>query len=111
MRATKWMAALALVLSLVWPARLRAHGGHDHVMGTVKTVDAAAGRLEVETKDGKVVSIKLTDKTRYFKGKEGASAADLVAGMRVVVDAGREGGQTVAKEIRLGATPKEAGKK
>ena len=96
-------AGLSLLAAAAAP-RADAHGGHHHVLGTVKAVDAPGGRLEVTTRDGKVVTLVLTDKTKYLKGAAAAAAADLVVGQRVVVDARKDGQALVALEVRLGAT-------
>ena len=97
---------LALTLALVAPAAALAHGGHDHVMGTVKAVDLKAGTVEVETKDGKRVTVQIDDKTKYLRGTAAAAASDLVTGLRVVIDASAVDGKQLAKEIRLGSAPK-----
>ena len=93
--------ALAAALAASHAVPLFAHGGHEHVMGTVKTVDAQAGKLEVSTKDGKVVAVQLNDKTKYLRGTATVEAKDLAVGERVVVDAAKEKGALVAREIRL----------
>jgi hypothetical protein len=95
--------ALAAVLGLAAVPAARAHGGHDHVLGTVKAVDRKAGTIEVETKDGARVTILVNDKTKYLRGDAAAAAADVVPDLRVVVDAGKQDGKMVAREIRLGA--------
>ena len=95
--------ALAAAVALSSTAVLFAHGGHEHVMGTVKTVDAQAGKLEVSTKDGKVVAVQLNDKTKYLRGAAVVEAKELTVGERVVVDAAKEKGSLVAREIRLPA--------
>jgi hypothetical protein len=96
--------ALAGALALAAPA-VRAHGGHDHVMGTVKAVDLKAGTMEVETREGKRVTVQVDDKTKYLRGPAAAKAADVVPGMRVVIDTKAADGTVVAKEVRLGAAP------
>jgi hypothetical protein len=93
--------ALLAVLGLAVPPAARAHGGHDHVMGTVKAVDLKAGTIEVETRDGTRVTVLVNDKTKYLRGTAAAAASDVVVDLRVVVDAGKEGGKVVAREIRL----------
>jgi hypothetical protein len=96
---------LGAAAALARPAR--AHGGHEHVMGTVKAVDAQARKVDVTTRQGKVVTVLLDDKTKYLRGAASAEAKDLAVGERVVIDAGKEKGQLVAREIRL--SPAKAG--
>jgi hypothetical protein len=93
-------AAWSLAALLAVPAALLAHGGHQHVMGTVTKADTET--LEVKTKDGAVVTVSLTPDTKYLRGKEAAAAADLQEGMRVVVDTRKDGARTVAVEVKLG---------
>jgi Cu/Ag efflux protein CusF len=97
--------ALGFVLGAacaLWTAPASAHGGHEHVMGTIKAVDHEARKVDVSTRDGKVVAVLIDDKTKYLKGTAAAAAKDLAVGDRVVVDAAKENGQLVAREIRLG---------
>ena len=102
------LRSLGLAVSLVAAAGVfaYAHGGHDHVMGTVKAVDAKARTVEVETRDGKRVTVQLDDKTKYLRGSAEAKAADVVAGVRVVIEAAAVDGKQVAREIRLGSASK-----
>ena len=64
-------------------ATLASAHGHGHVMGTVASVTAE--RIEVKTKDGKTVAVPLTAETKYLKGKQKATRADVRVGERVVV--------------------------
>jgi len=106
MNRTLRFLALAAALILGAGAAAFAHGGHDHLMGTVKAVDTKAGTVEVETKDGQRVTVQIDDKTKYLRGSTEAKAADVVPGVRVVIDAGTIDGKQVAKEIRIGPAPK-----
>ena len=105
MKTNKTIAVLvALVAGLVLPMGLFAHGGHGHVMGSVKEVKG--DRLQVQTREGKMVEVQLTDKTRYLRGTAEAKAAELTAGTRVVIDTEAKDGQAVALEVRLGEATK-----
>lgn len=75
-----------------------AHEGHKHLMGTVVAVTAK--RIQVKTKDAKIVSVPLTKATHYFTGKKKATFADVHVGDRVVVDLAKGG---AAEEVRLGS--------
>jgi hypothetical protein len=59
------------------------HGGNDHFMVTVTTVDATY--LEGKTPEGAVVSVVLTDKTDYVS-KNNPPTAKPHVGDRVVAD-------------------------
>lgn len=99
------LLALAAVLSSGAGA-VFGHGGHDHLMGTVKAVQAKERTIDVETREGKRVTVLVDDKTKYLRGTAAGKLADLVAGVRVVIDAGTVDGKLLAKEIRLGPAPK-----
>ena len=98
--------ALGAALAVSVSGAAFAHGGHDHVMGTVKAVDLKARTVEVETKDGKRVTVQIDDKTRYLRGTAEAKDTDVVVGVRVVIDAAAVDGKQLAKEIKLGPAPK-----
>jgi urease accessory protein UreF len=97
-------AALSASLALAGP--LLAHGGYTHVMGTVTAVDA--NHVEVKTRAGKVVSVKLTESTKYTRGAAAAAAKDIVVGQRVSVEAKPKGEDLEASEVRLGVMTKAA---
>jgi hypothetical protein len=94
------MAAL-LAAALSWQAPALAHGGSEHLMGTVKAVDDQS--LTVKTKS-KEVKVKLDLDTKFEKSGAAATAKDLSIGERGVVHT-REAkdGQTAAL-VKFGAT-------
>ena len=96
----KRITVLLLGLVLMNATLASGHEGKRHVMGVVTGLNAK--HVLVKTKDGKTVSILLTRETKYFKGQAGASATDLMIGIRVVVDVTGEGAKATASEIRLG---------
>jgi len=95
------MKKLAFLASLFVAPTLFAHGGHDHVMGTVTAVTES--RLDVKTPEGKAVTIRLTGETKYEKDKKPATLKDLKPGVRVVVDADKDKEVLVAKEVKIGS--------
>jgi hypothetical protein len=89
-----------LGLFLACAAQMVAHGGFDHVTGTVQKLENNV--LTVKTAKGDV-AVTLDAKTEITRGDKPALAADLKAGVRVVVDV-PEGGKTkVAHSVKLGA--------
>ncbi|HEX3582435.1 MAG TPA: hypothetical protein VH087_11785 [Thermoanaerobaculia bacterium] len=66
-----------------------AHAGHHHVFGTVKQLTGDA--LLVHTKEGADTTISLTKATVYKRGDADAKRADLVPGVRVVIDMTTDG--------------------
>ena len=100
----KGAIVLSLLFVLLVPGRLLAHEGHEHkVMGTVTVVEKA--HLDVETKDGKKVSVLLNKKTKYLKGETPATLADVEVGDRVVLTVVEEGDQMTAREVLLAQDP------
>lgn len=85
----KTAAILALATAIALPIAVSAHEGHEHtVMGTVQKVDK--NRIEVKTQDEKtkeekVLSIVLNDKTEVLRGKRAATVADIKTGERIVL--------------------------
>jgi hypothetical protein len=101
MKRRNIMKKLAFLASFLVAPTLFAHGGHDHVMGTVTAVTET--RLDVKTSEGKTLTIRLTGETKYEKEKKPATVKDLKPGVRVVVDADRDKEALVAKEVKIGS--------
>ena len=98
--------AVALALCLAVAVPLFAHGGYTHVMGTVTAMDAT--HVEVKTKAGKTVSVKLTEGTKFTKDGTAAAAKDMQVGQRVAVEAKGHGDALEASEVKLGVVDKPA---
>ncbi len=95
-----------LALTLLAPAFPLAHPGHEHkTMGTISSVDKA--KLVVKSTEGKDVTFDLSPTTTFKRGKEKGAAADLKAGMRVVVLTAGET-ESKAKEVQYAAAPATA---
>lgn len=88
-----------LLLALAAP--IFAHGGFDHVIGTVAKVDN--NMLTVTTAKGPVM-VMLNDKTEITKDAKKAMIADLVVGARVVVDIPEGGKDKLAHSVKIGVT-------
>src|ERR1700731_4121151 len=100
--------SLALGLSLmlfVLAAPAFAHGGFDHVMGTV--VQVSNNVLTVKTAKGNV-DVKLDDKTELSKNDQKAQRLDLIPGARVVVDIPEGSKDNLAHSVKIGAAAKTA---
>lgn len=59
------------------------------------------GHVEVKTQEGKVIAARLTKDTKYFKGQEPATLADLKTGLRAALRVAGEGKTLTAGEVRL----------
>ena len=102
-------ALLTIGLAFGLNTLLYAHGDHQHVMGRVIKVEAT--RLQIRTTEGKTVSLRLTDQTKYFRGQTIVRSDAVETGSRVVVDASRDGDRLIAQEVRIGTGDKPAGNK
>jgi hypothetical protein len=87
--------AIAAVVAL-------AHGGNEHIIGTIATVEN--DRVTVKTTDGKTVAAILNSSTKYLKDKGKVTKADLAPGIRVVIDAKMDAKTKAysALEVRVG---------
>ena len=77
-----------------------AHGGFDHVMGTV--VKSSGNVLTVKTAKGDV-DVKLDEKTELTQGDHKALTADLKPGVRVVIDIPEGSKDKIAHSVKIGA--------
>jgi hypothetical protein len=78
-----------------------AHGGFEHVMGTVSKVTAQS--VTVTTAAKKNVEVGLNAKTIYTRGDKTVTATDMKVGDRVVIDATEVNEALTAASIKLGA--------
>lgn len=78
-----------------------AHGTGKHVMGTASAVEP--DRLEVKTKDGKDVTVRITPDTQFRRSGAGTSTKPQV-GDRVAAEVTENGDALTAVEVRF-ATP------
>lgn len=91
------------VLSMVLPVPVAfAHGGQEHVMGTVKAIDDAS--ITVTTKAKKDVSVQLEASTKFEKGGAAVTAKDISVGDRVVVHSKKGGSGPTAVLVKVGAS-------
>ncbi len=79
-----------------------AHGGMEHVMGTVVSADAKS--IVVKTPKGVETTIQVDEKTKVERSGAEARVTDLAAGERVVVHAHKGEAGLTAMMIKAGAT-------
>jgi len=96
---TALRACASCLLLLAFTIPLFAHGGFDHVIGTVVTVSNNV--LTVKTSKGNV-DVKLDDKTEITRADQKAQVADLKPGTRVVVDIPEGSKDRLAHSVKLG---------
>ena len=90
----------ALILAASVTAAL-AHGGFEHVMGTVSKVSAQS--VTVTTAAKKNVEVGINAKTTYTRGDKSVTSTDMKVGDRVVIDATEVNEVLAAASVKLGA--------
>jgi hypothetical protein len=94
-RITIIIRNLALAAAMVF-----AHGGLEHVQGTVTQVGDHS--VMVKTTVGKTVEVTLDAKTTYSRASKPVQKSDLKAGDRVVIHAAEQGKALVAQTVEMG---------
>ena len=99
----RFLTASVAAALFAFAAPVFAHEGFDHVMGEV--VSLADNVLTVKTEKGSV-GVKLDDKTELTKNDQKAQVADLIAGVRVIVDIPEGGKDKIAHSVKIGVAAK-----
>jgi hypothetical protein len=98
----KTLLMLVVAAAVLAPSLSVAHPGHDHkLMGTISAIDK--NMVTVKTTEGKDMTFEITPLTTFKRGKTKGAAADLKAGMRVVVNIGNGVEPLKAKEVQYTA--------
>jgi hypothetical protein len=97
-RLTSVWLCLAL---LAFAVQLSAHGGFDHVIGTVVKIENNV--LTVKTAKGNI-DVRLNEKTTITKNEQKAGIADLKSGTRVVVDVPEGSKDKIAHSVKVGVS-------
>ena len=94
-----------LILSVAALVPAFAHGGFDHIQGTVARV--ANNVLTVKTAHGNV-DVKLDGNTNLTRNDRKALISDLKPGARVIAEVPEASKGHIAQSVRIGAFPKPA---
>jgi hypothetical protein len=94
-----WLPVGLVLVALA--TQIMAHGGFEHVIGTVVKVENNV--LTVKTAKGNV-EVRLNEKTEITKSGQKAGTADLKPGTRVVVDVPEGSKDRVAHSVKVGVT-------
>jgi hypothetical protein len=96
------IALLAVLTLALLPTIASAHGGEEHVIGTVTKVSDTS--VTVKTTAGKIVEVGFDAKmTTYARAKMPAQKSDVKVGDRVVIHAMEVNEKLVAHTVELGA--------
>lgn len=95
------VALLAMVSLALLPTIARAHGGEEHVTGTVTKISDTS--VTVKTTAGKTVEIGFDAKmTTYERAKQPIQKTDIKVGDRVVIHAMEVNEKMVAHSVEVG---------
>jgi len=83
-----------------------AHGGLEHVRGTVAKVSDQS--LTVTTTAGKTVEVLLDAQTTYARADKPVQKSDIKVGDRVVIHAAEKGTTLTAHTVEVGVAAKKA---
>ncbi len=96
------IALLAIVSLALLPTIATAHGGEEHVTGTVTKISDTS--VTVKTTAGKTVEIGFDAKmTTYERAKQPIQKTDIKVGDRVVIHAMEVNEKMVAHSVEVGA--------
>ena len=86
-----------------------AHGGQEHVLGTVTKISDTS--VSVKTAAGKIVDVNFDAKTTYTKNDQPLQKSEIKIGDRLVIHAEKSGTSLVAHTVQLGAAPAKSAAK
>ena len=95
------VALLAIVSLALLPTIATAHGGEEHVTGTVAKISDTS--VTVKTTAGKAVEVGFDAKTTYARGKEPVQKTDIKIGDRIVIHAAEVNEKLVAHTVGIGS--------
>jgi hypothetical protein len=106
----KIQAALLAILSLaLLPTTAAAHGGEEHVTGTVTQISDTS--VTVKTTAGKIVEVGFDAKmTTYQRAKKPVQKTDIQVGDKIVIHAMEVNEKLTAHSVELGTAAKPAAK-
>ena len=99
-----YVAFLAVVSLALLPTIASAHGGEEHVTGTVTKVSDTS--VTVKTTQGKTVDVGFDAKmTTYQRAKQTVQKTDIKVGDKIVIHAMEVNEKLVAHSVELGVAP------
>lgn len=95
------LQAAAICAALIISQAAIAHGGLEHVMGTVVSISDTS--ITVKTTAGKSVDVALDAKTTFAKNDQAVKLDGIKVGDRVVIHAEKTGAKLIAHTVEVGA--------
>jgi hypothetical protein len=100
MKKTSAVLIQLVICAIVLGTMAFAHGGMDHVLGTVAAMTGHS--LSVKTRDGVIKTVEFDSETRFVKGDAPATVKDVQVGSRVVIHAHNHDNVLHAAEVKIG---------
>ncbi len=97
------VAILAIVSLALLPTIATAHGGEEHVTGTVTKISDIS--VTVKTTVGKTVEVRFDSKTTFARDKQPIQKNEIKVGDRIVIHAMEVKAKLVAHTVEIGAAP------
>ena len=95
------IAILAIVSLALLPMIATAHGGEEHVTGTVTKI--SDNSVTVKTTAGKTVEVGFDPKTTFARAKQPIQKTDIKVGDRIVIHAMEMNEKLVAHTVEIGS--------
>jgi len=95
-----YVAILAIASLALLPTIATAHGGEEHVTGTVTKISDTS--ITVKTTAGKTVEVGFDGKTTYARSKQPIQKTDIKVGDRIVIHAMEMNEKLVAHTVEIG---------
>ena len=103
------VALLAVMALALLPTMATAHGGEEHVTGTVTQISDTS--VTVKTTAGKTVEVGFDAKmTTYERAKQPIQKSDIKVGDKIVIHAMEMNEKLVAHSVEVGAAAKQTAK-
>ena len=90
------------ICTLILSTLAFAHGGMEHVLGTVTAITEHS--ISVKTSDGTVTTVEFDGETKFIKGDAAATIKDVQMGSRVVIHAHKHDNSLHAAEVKIGTS-------
>jgi hypothetical protein len=98
--------AFTLTCALLLSTFAAAHGGMEHIMGTVSVL--TGNSISVKATDGTTKVVGFDHDTKFMRGESTAAVGDLHVGDRVAIHAHKTGSDLHAAEVKIGISAAKA---
>lgn len=99
-RRESLVAIFGIIALVLLPTIAAAHGGEEHVIGTVTGISATS--VTVKTTAGKMVEVGFDAKTTFARAKQPIQKTDIKVGDRIVIHAVEVNEKLVAHTVEIG---------